>query len=89
MNVKRIFRSPLAWIVIAVIAIGLLIDFGQRLSSGYSEAPTSQVVAIINGNEPLAEVDPDRQGAGDPGQAQGRQPDRLQGGLGRQPGRRS
>ncbi len=56
MNVKRIFRSPLAWIVIAVIVIGLLIDFGQRMSSGFKEAPTSQVVAIINGDEPLAEV---------------------------------
>ena len=45
MNFKRIFRSPLAWIVIAVIAIGLLIDFGQRATSGYKDAPTSQVVA--------------------------------------------
>jgi hypothetical protein len=34
MNLKRIFRSPLAWIVIAVIAIGLLIDFSQRVTSG-------------------------------------------------------
>ena len=56
MNLKRIFRSPLAWIVIAVIAIGLLIDFSQRVTSGYKEAPTSQVVSIINGNEPLSEV---------------------------------
>lgn len=44
MNLKRIFRSPLAWIVLAVIAIGLLIDFSQRVTSGYKEAPTSQVV---------------------------------------------
>jgi len=56
MNLKRIFRSPLAWIVLAVIAIGLLIDFSQRVTSGYKEAPTSQVVSIINGNEPLSEV---------------------------------
>jgi cell division protease FtsH len=56
MNLKRIFRSPLAWIVIAVIAIGLLIDFSQRVTSGYKEAPTSQVVSIIDGNEPLSEV---------------------------------
>ena len=56
MNLRRIFRSPLAWIVIAVIAIGLLIDFSQRVTSGYKEAPTSQVVSIINGNEPLSEV---------------------------------
>ena len=56
MNFKRILRSPLAWIVLAVIAVGLLIDFGQRVSSGYKEVPTSQVVSIINGNEPISEV---------------------------------
>src|SRR5687768_15644036 len=56
MNLRRIFRSPLAWIVLAVIAIGLLIDFSQRVTSGFKEAPTSQVVSIINGNEPLSEV---------------------------------
>ena len=56
MNLRRIFRSPLVWIVLAVITIGLLIDFSQRVTSGYKEAPTSQVVSIINGNEPLSEV---------------------------------
>ena len=48
MNLRRIFRSPLAWIVLAVIVIGLLIDFSQRVTSGYKEAPTSQVVSIID-----------------------------------------
>ena len=72
MNFKRIFRSPLAWIVIAVIAIGLLIDFGQRATSGYKDAPTSQVVAIINGNEPLSEVFLIDKRTGHPGQAEGR-----------------
>src|SRR5205823_3135315 len=47
MNLRRILRSPLAWIVLAVIAIGLLIDFSQRVTSGYKEAPTSQVVPFI------------------------------------------
>ena len=56
MNFKRILRSPIAWILLALIAIGLLIDFTQRVSGGYQEEPTSKVVAIINGNEPLAEV---------------------------------
>ncbi|MGI3784108.1 MAG: hypothetical protein ACRYG2_25380, partial [Janthinobacterium lividum] len=56
MNLKRIFRGPLIWIVLAVVAVGLLIDFSTRLSGGYKEAPTSQVVALINGNEPLSEV---------------------------------
>jgi cell division protease FtsH len=56
MNFRRIFRGPLVWIIFAVIAIGLLIDFTGSLSGGYKEVPTSQVVAIINGNEPLSEV---------------------------------
>ena len=56
MNFKRILRSPIAWILLALIAIGLLIDFTQRVSGGYQEEATSQVVAIINGNEPLEEV---------------------------------
>src|SRR5918993_1307173 len=56
MNFKRILRSPIAWILLALIAIGLLIDFTQRVSGGYQEEATSQVVAIINGNEPLKEV---------------------------------
>ncbi len=56
MNFKRIFRGPLVWIVLAVIAVGLLIDISGRLSGGYKEEPTSMVVALINGNEPMAEV---------------------------------
>ena len=56
MNFKRILRSPIAWILLALIAIGLLIDFTQRVSGGYQEEATSRVVAIINGNEPLEEV---------------------------------
>jgi cell division protease FtsH len=56
MNFKRIFRSPITWILLALIAIGLLIDFTQRVSGGYQEEATSRVVAVINGNEPLEEV---------------------------------
>ncbi len=56
MNLKRIFRGPLIWIVLAVVAVGLLIDFSTRLTGGYKEVPTSQVVAVINGNAPLSEV---------------------------------
>ena len=56
MNLKRILRSPILWILFALIAIGLLIDFTQRVSGGYREEPTSQVVAIINGSQPLEEV---------------------------------
>ena len=56
MNVKRIFRGPILWIVLAVIAIGLLVDLTGNLTGGFSEEPTSKVVQIINGTEPLKEV---------------------------------
>ena len=56
MNFKRIFRGPLFWIILAVIAVGLLIDFSSRLSGGYKQAPTSQVVALINGTDPIKDV---------------------------------
>jgi len=56
MNFKRVFRGPLIWILLAVLAIGLLVDFSGRLSGGYREVPTSQVVSIINGNDKLKDV---------------------------------
>ncbi|HEU4547027.1 MAG TPA: cell division protein FtsH, partial [Microlunatus sp.] len=56
MNAKRIFRGPILWIVLAVIAIGLLVDLTGNLTGGYSEEPTSKVVSIINGNDPIKEV---------------------------------
>jgi len=56
MNFRRIFRGPLVWIILAVVAIGLLIDFTGSLSGGVKEVPTSQVVSIINGNDPLSDV---------------------------------
>src|ERR687897_8508 len=56
MNFRRIFRGPLLWIVLAVVAIGLLLDFSGSLTGGYKEVPTSQVVQIINGNEPVSQV---------------------------------
>jgi cell division protease FtsH len=56
MNFRRIFRGPLVWIILAIFTIGLLLEFSGRLSGGYKEVPTSQVVQIINGTEPLSEV---------------------------------
>jgi len=56
MNFRRIFRGPLLWIVLAVVVIGLLLDFSGSLTGGYKEVPTSQVVSIINGNQPLSQV---------------------------------
>jgi cell division protease FtsH len=56
MNFKRILRGPLLWIILAVVAIGLLVDFSGSLTGSYEEKPTSEVVALINGNDPLKEV---------------------------------
>ena len=56
MTLKRILRGPILWIILAVVAIGLLVDFGRNLTGGYQQVPTSQVVSIINGNDPLSEV---------------------------------
>ena len=56
MNLKKILRGPLVWIILAVIAIGLLVDFTGSLTGGYKQVPTSQVITLINGNDPLSEV---------------------------------
>jgi cell division protease FtsH len=56
MNLKRILRGPILWIILGVVVIGLLLDFSGRLAGGFQDVPTSQVVALINGNEPLKEV---------------------------------
>src|SRR5215212_6088267 len=56
MNFRRIFRGPLLWIVLAVVVLGLLLDFSGSLTGGHTEVPTSQVIQIINGNEPVSQV---------------------------------
>ncbi len=56
MTLKRILRGPILWIILAVVAIGLLVDFSGSLTGGYKQVPTSQVVSLINGNDPLSEV---------------------------------
>ncbi|WP_152364194.1 ATP-dependent zinc metalloprotease FtsH [Microlunatus speluncae] len=56
MNLKRILRGPILWIILGVVVIGLLIDFSGRLAGGFQDVPTSQVVALINGNDHLKEV---------------------------------
>ena len=57
MNFKRIFRGPLIWILLAVLAIGILVDFSGRLNGGFQTVPTSQVVSIINGGDQLEKVE--------------------------------
>ncbi len=56
MTLKRILRGPILWIILAVVAIGLLVDFSGSLTGGFKQVPTSQVVSLINGTDPLSEV---------------------------------
>ncbi len=55
MNFKRVLRGPIIWIILAVIAIGLLVQFASS-ADGYQQVPTSQVVSVINGNDQLTKV---------------------------------
>jgi len=55
MKPARLFKTPLTWIVLAVLVFGL----GYQLlssSGGYQQRPTSDVVSVIAGNDPLKEV---------------------------------
>ncbi|HAM44909.1 MAG TPA: cell division protein FtsH, partial [Propionibacteriaceae bacterium] len=55
MNMSKILRSPILWI--ALIFIGVVVIF-QMVSNanGYTDKPTSDVIALINSDTPLAEV---------------------------------
>ncbi|MFX4274073.1 ATP-dependent zinc metalloprotease FtsH [Propionibacteriaceae bacterium Y1685] len=55
MNLKRILRGPILWILLGIVAIGILVEFAGS-ADGYSEEPTSTVVGLINGNQKLTEV---------------------------------
>ena len=55
MNAQRLLRGPLIWIILAVLAVGLVIDFIGN-ANGYRSEPTSTVVSAINGNDPLKSV---------------------------------
>ena len=52
---QKFFKSPFAWIMVSllVVMIGM-----QALSSftGFRQVPTSEVITVINGDEPLKEV---------------------------------
>lgn len=55
MKAPRLLRSPIVWIVAAF----LIIMLGMNLfspSSRYQQVPTSQVISVIQGKEPLKEV---------------------------------
>jgi len=53
--VKRFLRSPLPWIIVVIILVASLVDLGRNAGGGELK-PTSEVVALINGNEHLKNV---------------------------------
>ncbi len=55
MNLSRIFRSPIFWVVLGFVGI-MVIFQAVGAANGYQTKPTSEVVALINSNTPLAEV---------------------------------
>ena len=55
MKSSRLFRSPFTWIVLGFVAIALIFEAVGNIG-GYVEKPTSDIVALINSNTPLAEV---------------------------------
>ncbi|MGO4427138.1 ATP-dependent metallopeptidase FtsH/Yme1/Tma family protein, partial [Streptomyces sp. MCAF7] len=50
MDVKRYFRGPVMWIVLAVLAVVVLMQVVGS-SGGYKSVDTSQVVKAINRNQ--------------------------------------
>lgn len=50
MDVKRYFRAPIMWIVLAVLAVIVLMQVVSD-SSGSKTVDTSQIVAAINSNQ--------------------------------------
>ncbi len=55
MKTNRFLRSPFIWIILAFLAIVLIFD-ALGNAGGYADKPTSEVLSVINGNEPLKEV---------------------------------
>ncbi len=55
MKAQRLFRGPLIWILLGALAVFLIVDFISN-ANGYQPKPTSEVIAVINGDQPLKEV---------------------------------
>ncbi|QCV88075.1 ATP-dependent zinc metalloprotease FtsH [Acidipropionibacterium jensenii] len=55
-NAKSMFRGPLVWIVIAIIAIITVLNLTSSMT-GAKDIPTSQAITMINGSQKLKEVD--------------------------------
>ncbi|MDO5287306.1 MAG: ATP-dependent zinc metalloprotease FtsH [Actinomycetia bacterium] len=54
-TLQRLFRGPLAWILLALFALYLVFQLTDD-ATGYKEVPTSEAVAVINGDDKLKEV---------------------------------
>ena len=54
-TLQRILKGPLFWIVIGLVALAGIVQLAGD-ATGYKEVPTSEAVALINGNDPLKEV---------------------------------
>ena len=54
-TLQRIVKGPLFWIVVGLVALAGVVQLAGD-ATGYKEVPTSEVVAVLNGNEPLKEV---------------------------------
>lgn len=55
MNLSRIFRSPIVWIVLGFFAIVIIFQAVGN-ANGYGSKPTSEIVTLINSDTKLAEV---------------------------------
>ena len=55
-NLKKAFRGPVVWILIALVLIIAAMNFASQ-ATGFKDVPTSEAVAIINGSEHLQKVE--------------------------------
>ena len=55
MKAQRLFRGPLIWILLGGLAIFLIVNFFTN-ANGYQLKPTSEVIALLNGDEKLKDV---------------------------------
>ncbi|GAB3712548.1 ATP-dependent zinc metalloprotease FtsH [Mariniluteicoccus flavus] len=56
MKASRIFRGPVIWMLLALIAMLVFFDL-WRGADGFVEKPTSEVVSIINGRDKVQNVE--------------------------------
>ncbi len=55
MKKQRSFRSPLIWILVSVLGLIMVLTLAQQATAA-KDIPTSQVVSILQGDEPIKNV---------------------------------